>query len=786
MFNVLMAALTVSTIAAAPAPSSTYGKLPLSFEQNMGQAPGRVRFLSRGKGYEVFLAPAEAVVETAAEQVVRATVVGGNRAAEMTALDPLPGRSNYFVGNDPQRWRTNIPTYERVKSSNVYPGIDLIYYGHNGQLEFDFVIAPHADANRIELAFSGITKLEVDRAGDLLLYTAAGRLQQKRPRIYQDVNGVKREIRGEYVLRSRDRVRFRVGTYDRDYSLIIDPVLVYSTYLGGSADDSGIGIAVDGAGNAYLVGDTLSTNFPTANAMQNSFAGGADSGDAFIAKLNPSGTALVYSTYLGGNGSDDAVSVAIDSAGNAYLTGQTNSTNFPTLNPLQATFGGGIRDAWVAKLNSTGSALVYSTYIGGNDYDFGHSISVDSAGYVYLAGGTYSLNFPTANAIQPAFGGNFNDAIALKLNPTGTALVYSTYLGGNGQDIAYGGAIDIAGNFYLCGITESTNFPTANAFQPNLIGHRNGFVAKLNSTGSALSYSTYLGGSVGDYAVDIAVDPAGNAYVTGSAASNDFPIVNAMQPAFGGFEDSFVTKFTTTGAIVYSTYLGGSGDDFGTSVAIDAAGNAYLTGYTASTNFPLANAIQTTQHGNTDAYVAELDPIGSILLFSTYLGGSASDTGEHIAVDGAGSLYVIGQTASTNFPTANPLQQKVGGSFDAFVAKLGEGVAPPPPRFNGGGQRTDVNEFLTYAAPTQTDTTLAAGTSSFDVHIFYGSTILPATFQATLNGNPISGFTPIPGTDQTVTIPLASGRNTLVLRVDGVRTDGHIGTDRDRLVFIVP
>jgi hypothetical protein len=411
-----------------------------------------------------------------------------------------------------------------------------------------------------------------------------------------------------------------------------------------------------------------------------------------VTKINASGTALVYSTYLGGSTVDFSSGIAVDASGNAYVTGGTFSTNFPTANALQATLTG-TRNAFVTKLNPTGSALVYSTYLGGNGGnagfgfgDFGSGIVADASGNAYVTGKTTSTNFPTVNALQSTLGG-FENAFVTKINPTGSALVYSTYLGGSGSDEGSSIAVDASGNVYITGFTTSTNFPTANALQSTLAGIpglADVFVTKINATGSALVYSTYLGGSEVDFGNGIAVDTSGNAYVTGSTVSTNFPTANALQATLAGCCNAFVTKMNASGsALIYSTYLGGSGNgkfgDGGSSIAVDALGNAYVTGSTLSTNFPTANALQPTfGGGNGDAFVTKINPIGSALVYSTYLGGNNTDLATGIAVDACGNAYMIGSTSSTNFPTANALQPTLGGSGNAFVAKIGSVDITPP------------------------------------------------------------------------------------------------------------
>ncbi|MGA2610109.1 MAG: choice-of-anchor D domain-containing protein [Terriglobia bacterium] len=664
-------------------------------------------------------------------QVVRMRLVGGNAKARVVGLDELPGRSNYFIGNDPKKWRTNVPTYAKVRFHDVCSGVDLVYYGNQGgQLEYDFFVAPGADPNQIKLSFAGAEGMRVDAAsGDLVLKVGKEEVRFQKPALYQPAVAAVYDRRFQpstnrdpvtavsgpdarhsslatrhcsFVLASNNEVAFRVAGYDPKRALVIDPVLSYSTYLGGSGWDQGSSIAVDAAGNAYVTGYTESADFPTANPLQATLRGTCGTApntyacpDVFVTKLNPSGSALVYSTYLGGSGWDQGSGIAVDAAGNAYVTGTTYSADFPTANPLQATNKAaaahpGHDTAFVAKLSSTGSALVYSTYLGGSNEDAASGIAVDSSGNAYVTGGTSSTNFPTVNPFQATCGGswqNCGDAFVAKLNPAGSALVYSTYLGGSGGDGASGIAVDAAGNAYVTGTTDSTNFPTANPLQANCDGcannnRRDAFVAKLNPAGSALVYSTYLGGSSYDDGTGIAVDAAGNAYVAGRTYSTDFPTANPLQSTCGGcgspnyHDDAFVAKLNPTGtALVYSTYLGGSNEEAATGIAVDSSGNAYVTGFTNSTDFPTANPLQPGY--GVDAFVAELNPTGSVLVYSTYLGGSNENAATGIAADSSGNAYVTGYTESTDFPTADPLQAGYGGGMDAFVAMIGPPMLSP-------------------------------------------------------------------------------------------------------------
>lgn len=731
-----------------------YGKIEMSFEASPAETNSGVNFLARGAGYTLFLKPAEAVfvlnrqdsrvaaqnskvqtrrskvddaIKNAAPKVLRMKFIGADRTATAIGADKLPGKVNYFTGNVPSEWRTEVPTYARVSYGQIYPGVDLVYYGNQRQLEYDLVVSPGSDARDIKLQFDGADKIEVDAAGDLLLSLGETVIRQPKPVAYQEVSGERRAVEARYAVDPEGQVGFAIGAYDTQNPLIIDPTLVYSTYLGGSGTDEGVDIAVDSAGSAYICGDTTSTNFPTANALDTTFGGGTFSGarDAFITKLNPAGTALVYSTYLGGsgggvdNGDDRCSKIKVDASGNVYVAGETHSADFPTANAFQATYGGGFSDAYVTKLNAAGSALVYSTFLGGTIFDAAHALTIDSTGNVYITGRTTSGNFPTVNPIQAAYsGGPGADAFVTKINAAGSALVYSTYLGGsggNGFTAGFSIAVDSSGNAYLTGQTRATDFPTANAVQGTFGGgfpDGDAFVTKLNAAGSALVYSTYLGGADNDIGFEIALDAAGSAHVVGSAFSNNFPVANALQGTLSGTSDGFVTKLNAAGsAFAYSTYLGGTGGDSVNGLAVGSNGSAYITGGTTSTDLPTVNPTQGTNGGGVDAFVAQLNAAGSAFLYSTYLGGSNSDTGLAIALDSAGSMYITGRASSTNFPTVNPVQASNGGGQDAFVTKISD---PPPALVHFSSSTYSAVEDCIFATITLNRTGNLSGETTVD------------------------------------------------------------------------
>jgi uncharacterized protein (TIGR03437 family) len=668
---------------------SEYGRLPMSFEVNRGQADAAVKFLARGRGYQVFFTDTEAVLSLSRPQRVkrgnRGTALSNPRSAirnpqsnvlrlkfdgaaparQVIGVDPLPGKSNYFIGNDPKAWRTDIPNYARVECREIYPGVSVAYYGAQRSLEYDLIVAPGADPQAITVSFEGADRMELNAEGDLELHLNGEVIYQRSPAVYQQVNGGRRAVTSRYVIKGENRVAFEVGSYDAGKSLVIDPVLDYSTYLGGGGDDTAQSIEVDASGNAYVTGVTAAADFVTKDGLQSANRGGPD---VFIAKINSDGSALSYSTYLGGGSDDAGNGIAVDAAGNVYVTGYTTSTDFHTRNPLQPT-NRGKSDAFVAKINPAGSQLLYATYLGSSQEDVGYAIATDAAGAAYVTGYTAANDFNTQAPFQPHRGGF--DAFVAKINPSGSALSYSTYLGGADGDLGAAIAVDGAGNAYVAGYTASPDFNTLNPLQAAYRGAFDGFVAKINAAGSSLTYSTYLGGGDDDQCYGIAVDGAGNAYVTGVTASTDFPTRNPLQSARRGNSDVFVAKINAAGGeLLYSTYLGGDGSDAGRGIAADATGNVYLTGDTASTNFPTKNPLQAANRGLSDAFIAKLNAAGSELAFTTYLGGSRQDIGYSIAIDGVGSIYVTGATASQDFNTSNPLQSDNLGGIDAFVAKV--------------------------------------------------------------------------------------------------------------------
>jgi hypothetical protein len=656
----------------------------MTFEANQGQRDPPVQFVSGGNHYLWLLTGGGEVLGTSSVQGSSTTgvdmqVVGANPASQPIGLDPLPGKTNYFLSNDPSRWRRDVANFTRVEYPDIYPGIDLAYYGNQQQLEYDFIVNPGADASTIHLDFGGARSVTVDSTGDLLVTTAAGTVQQNKPVVYEDVNGNRQPIEGAFALTGPGQVGFQVGSYNHTLPLVIDPVLTYSTYLGGSGDDDGLAITLDSMGDIFVAGQTSSADFPVSSGAFQTGSGGGQ--DAFVTELDPSGTTILYSTFLGGTGNDRASAITVDGQGFAYVTGRTASMDFPvTPGVFGPYYGGGDYDAYVTKLTPAGDRLVYSTYLGGEGNDSGFAIAVDAAGDAYVAGGTGSDDFPTTqSAYQYAPYGT--DAFITEFNPTASDLLYSSRLGGSfSNERANAIALAPDGGVYLTGQTPSPDFPTWNAFEDTFGGgFLDAFVAKFDVTQSgdnSLIFSTYLGGSGDDRGLGIAVAPDGSVWVSGETTSPDFPVLAAWQPNYTGTGyNGFLAHFTSSGTLLSSTYLGGSGSDGATGVAVDSNGNVYLTGFTSSPDFPTMNPFQDTLAGGSNAFVAEFSPDGSTLLFSSYLGGSGNDnpseTDIHngaITVDGAGNIYLFGKTTSPDFPTVNPYQGSLMGIGNTFLA----------------------------------------------------------------------------------------------------------------------
>ena len=712
--------------------------LPLAFEPNRGQSSDGVKYVAHGAGYNVLFTSTETIVVLGAPSrvklaarptstltanpadVLRLRLAGANSSADFVAVDQLPARTNYLIGA-PENWHTNIPNFRRIVQRRVYPGIDISYHGTAGQLEEDFVIAPGADPRAIRLAFEGAKTLYTNSSRELMVTLNGGQVTLRRPVAYQERNGSKRLVSANFVELNDGRVGFRIGDYDQSLPLVIDPILSYSTYLGGSNIDGANAIAVAPDKTVFITGGTYSLDFPTAHSLQPNHGGPDDFyRDAFVAKLSADGSTLLYSTYLGGEFEDVGNGIAVDAFGDAYVTGTTESPDFPvpstipSFNPecggdgkCGASWNAGgliVRNAFVIKLNPEGTLPLYSGFLGSFENVIGQAIAVDQNQIAYVTGQTTANFTPTVqitppnqppppfpitpNAAQLTFGGGASDVFVTKISATGNAILYSTYLGGLNEDIGLGIAVDANANAYMTGLTYSANFPTtAGALQGTNNGAGDAFFAKVNTLSGALVYSSFLGGSELDQGNGIAVDRNGNAFITGTTASTANTL--GFTPPAGAFQpncaldssdicegDGFVAKLNPSlsgpSSLIYFTYLGGSLADGSQSIAIDSSGNAYVTGSTVSTDFPVAGAVFQPKFGggNADAFVTKLDPTGGTLLYSGYLGGTNTDIGYGIAVDTDANAYVAGQTCSLDFPLSNPEQASPAGNCDAFVSKV--------------------------------------------------------------------------------------------------------------------
>ena len=713
-------------------------RIPLSFIPNFGQTDPTVAFQARSPGGSLFftanqvhivlpsvkmqerlpvdlalrqspdLSPETPTMVENKPALLRLSFIGANPTPEMTGVNQLPGIANYFYGNDPAKWHSNIPTYAGIVYHDLYPGIDLLYEGRDGEvgLKGTYTIDAGVDASQIRWRYDAAA-VEADRQGNLHISYAGGSsgehsvtgkmaMIELAPIAWQGSGQLSVAVAVQYRITPDGSVTFSFPQgYDRSQTLVIDPTLVYSSYVGDILEDNGSGIVVDSTG-IYVAGLTQSTGFPVAGPpYQGSNVGGYD---AYVTKLNPAGSALIYSTYLGGSGSDYGLGLAVDTDRTVYITGLTDLTDFPvSASAFDQTCGGvslcisGVYDAYVTRLNATGSGLLYSTYLGGDALDIGYSIAANNSGETYVAGRTESSDFPIAGTPYQASSGGLADGFVVKVD-TGvsgvTSLEYSTYLGGDGADRFIGIVLDSSGNAYMTGRTTSSNYPlSGNPFQNSLAGGIDAVVTKLNSTGSALLYSTYFGGSSDEAGFIIDLDPSNQVYISGQTISTDFPVSTGAYDTTcgtdgtcnGGQWDAFAVKIdpAASGAAsrVYATYFGGSQVDSGQSIAVDGSGNAYLTGYTDSPDLPVANAFQPTcswgcGSGYVDAFVAGFNASGSGLIYSTFLGGSSSDYGIAIILDSSGAAYITGDAYSGDFPTVNPYDSTHAGGYDVFISKI--------------------------------------------------------------------------------------------------------------------
>lgn len=655
--------------------TAAWAQVPLYFEEHRDGKQLNY-YIARGTHYTLGIAADSiTLMSQRAENAPIKMQFLGAHSSPLKGHAPLEGKVSYLKGNEPEHWQTDIVTYSVVEQKQVYPGIDVQYYGKQGRLEYDFIVAPKTDFSQIQLSFEGVDSLELDDEGNLLLKTAQGILQQNKPHLYQEIAGKRHVIEGRYQLLSDNKVGFKVGQYNQQYALVIDPVLVYSGYLGGGQSDSGIAIAVDEQGSAYVLGQTRSTSLIIDNAYQEQISGKTD---LFIAKFTPEGNALEYATYLGGSDNDYPRGLAIDKDGAAYIVGMTRSNDFPTHNAIQATHNGGRYDAFVTKLSPEGNQLDFSTYLGGSNIEQGNSIALDSAENIYIAGTTRSSDFPTINAFQSTLAGNY-DAYVTKISNDGSQLLYSTFIGGSSREISRAIAVDSRGHATITGYTASRlDFPLQNEIQSSNAGRYDAFITQLTANGQALHYSSYLGGRGTDGGLGIAIDSQNNAVVVGVSnvhrrrrSSQDYPLENALQTTRGGRNDGVISKFSASGELLFSTYLGGNKSDTLRGVAIDDDDNILVIGSTSSTTgIPLVEPIQSEFDTRTDVYIAKISGDGSEILFGSYFGGKGSESGTDIVANGQ-DIYVVGNTNSNaGFPLKYAYQSSLGGKTDLFIAKI--------------------------------------------------------------------------------------------------------------------
>ena len=609
--------------------------------------------------------------------LVRATFVGSNPNAEIVGEGLMDYKCNYFIGNDPSKWRSDVPNYSAITLHNVYDGVNLRFSGGTGGgLTYEYALKPGADMEQVKLAYDGVAETKTDAAGEIVASIEWGTVSGLLASPVDCESSVPGNVA---LLESAIPSSIKYGMTD-----FLNPEadgLIYSTFLGGLGFDAGDAIAVDGSGCAYVTGITYSSSFPAQSAYD---ANLGEPYDVFVTKFSSAGNTLVYSTYLGGSEADWGRSIDVDGSGCAYVTGYTSSSSFPTKNAFDASHNGGSlyypMDVFLTKISAMGNELVYSTFLGGSDDEYGWCIVVDAFDCAYVTGYTHSSGFPMQSAYDAVFNGGDYDVFVTKFSAAGNSLVYSTYLGGSSYDRGDAIAVDGSGCAYVAGRTHSSNYPTHNAYDADHDGMSDAFVTKLSALGNTLSYSTFIGGSGEEVGSGIAVDSYGCAYVLGWTVSADFPTQSAYDASYAGAWDVFVAKLATAGnTLTYSSYLGGLGSDLGEGIAVDESGCAHVVGYTSSTDFPVLNATDPGHNGGLhDVFVTKFSAGGSSLSYSTFLGGSGWDEGSGIAVGGSESVYVTGQTSSLDFPTRNAYDATYnGGDRDVFVTVLGPGGGLP-------------------------------------------------------------------------------------------------------------
>ncbi|MGB8987771.1 MAG: SBBP repeat-containing protein [Candidatus Sulfotelmatobacter sp.] len=812
---------------------AAYAALPLAFEPNQGQTDAQVKYMARANGYKLYLTSSEAIFTLHKQggdsdvrrmmmdrragpagiksmlrrralqkskgmvAAVHMQMLGADPAVQLSAMAPQAGKVNYFVGDDPSKWHSNVPLFGQVSYRSVYPGIDLAFHGNGKQLEFDYLVRPGSNANAIGLRFQGADRINTNAAGDLILTTAAGPIEMHRPVAYQEKDGVRQSVNVRFLV-SANKVTFALGSYDRSRELVIDPTVTYSTYFGGDFADYGSAIAVDGSGDAFIAGATDSDTIPgDSNGTNNT------SFDVYVTEINPAGT-LQFTTIFGGSSDEFPGGIAIDASGDIYVSGTTDSNDFPvTSGAAQTVFLGGTtngdNDAFAVKLAPHGAAITWGTYIAGGDSDSGLAIAIDTASppNVYVVGETFSTDLggavggvhplPNGGSLNLGLGTGDDDGYIVKVNPTGSAYLLVSYLGGSSGDLATGVALDAAGNIYVSGETISTDLPvtagvvqnqcgtdgTCNASGGNVFD--DAFVVGLQANLSAYKYVTYYGGSNVDDAFAITADASGDAFVTGTTASSDFATAGTpFQSSLAGTQNAFALELNPTGtAASYSSYLGGSGTDLGYGITLDSLGDIYITGQTSSSsNFPLQNATQGTFGGSTDAFVTVLNPTQNVALFSTYLGGGGDEDqlGGAIALDSLQNIYVTGDTDSGNgstaaFPTKSALDGTYGGG--TCVGSTGANV-PCPDAFIAAYSPATGPDFSLTATTPATVAPGSSGTSTVTLTSLFGyASTVNLDCSVTGTGSPLPACSASSFSSGSVTPTGAGATSTLTITTTG-------------------
>jgi hypothetical protein len=658
--------LTAEVFAANAPLNSNSPQIPFAFAENRGQADPRVRFTGNGPEFKAWFEDRAVILQQGQTAVIISFVDGADATIE--AAEPTGAKVSYLRGSDPRRWQPDLPLFASLRYSGIWPGVELTYKADRGRVKAEYLVSPGAPVDRIRLHFDGDARVQPD--GTLRIRGSAGDFIEEKPVLFQTIGGQRKEIPGGFQ-KIGGSIGFWAGEHDHGLPLVIDPSILFSGYFGGSSQDNITAVAVDINRNVVIAGWTSSTDLP-ANGARTRSGGGVD---AFVASFAPNGPQMLYCTYLGGTGDDRAFGLALDSSRNVYLTGWTSSANFPVVGGVQSKLSG-TRDAFVAKLNAAGSAFVYSTYLGGSGVDTGNAIAVDSTGSAVILGDSTSSNLPVSSKAFQLKSGGVQDAFVAKLSATGNALNFLSYLGGSGVDHGSSVALDSSASIFLGGYTYSTNFPAVAAYQPRSGGGQDGFVAKMASDGSKMLFSTYLGGYGGsagnpEQVNGIAVDLLGNVAAAGTTSSSNFPVtIGALQTVFGGQTDGFVARYTGQGQLLQSTFLGGSLSDVINAIAVDNHGNPYVTGSTASVDFPVNRPFQNSNAGALDAFVLKLATNLSSTIFGTYLGGSGSEAGNAIAVDVQTSIVIAGQTSSPDLPVKGVLASSPSAVLTSFVTKI--------------------------------------------------------------------------------------------------------------------